>query len=65
MSDMPRRGIGLHFVPVNVKWRTDAMKSSLWRKYVEGVIESGGEVNEIELNHETFPVTWTPNSVDL
>lgn len=60
MSNMPRRGIGLHFVPVNVKWREDAMKSTLWRKYVEDVIERGDDVNEIDMDGEIFPVTWTP-----
>ena len=62
---MPRRGIGLHFVPVNVRWTKDALKSSLWRKYVEEFIESDDDVSldDIELDDDIFPVTWTPPSL--
>ncbi len=62
-SNMPRRGIGLHFVPVNVRWTKDASKSSLWRKYVEDFIESDDgdvSIDDIELDDDIFPVTWTP-----
>lgn len=57
-SSFPRRGIGLHFVPVHVRWTVDAKKSILWRKYVEEVIDTGGEVSEIEVDGQVFPVTW-------
>ena len=58
-SNLPRRGIGLHFIPVKCRWTELAMKSRLWRKYVESEIECGGNVAEIELDDHDFPVTWT------
>ena len=57
---MPRRGIGLHFVQKNVMWTEAAAKSGLWRRYVKDVIDRGESLNEIELDEEDFPVTWTP-----
>ena len=57
---MPRRGIGLHFVPASVKWTEDASKSMLWKRYVEDVMKNGGQVSDIELNEDDFPVTWRP-----
>jgi hypothetical protein len=60
----PRRGIGLHFVPVDVKWTTAAIKSSLWRSYVEDVISSDGSVSDIKINDDDFPVTWKANRLD-
>ena len=53
----------MHFVPVNVRWTADAIKSRLWRKFVEGVIENGGDVSGIELDDEVFPITWTPEMI--
>uniref|UniRef100_A0A7S3PVK4 Phytanoyl-CoA dioxygenase n=1 Tax=Chaetoceros debilis TaxID=122233 RepID=A0A7S3PVK4_9STRA len=60
ISDLPRRGIGLHFVQKNVMWTEAAVKSGLWRRYVKDVIDRGESLNEIELDEEDFPVTWTP-----
>ncbi len=57
-SDRPRRGIGLHFVPVNVKWTRSAMNSRLWRRYVEDVVEDDGDVEAIELDQCDFPVVY-------
>lgn len=57
-TDHPRRGIGLHFVPVNVRWTVDAMKSSLWRRYVEDVVEDSGDVESIEIEDEDFPIVY-------
>jgi ectoine hydroxylase-related dioxygenase (phytanoyl-CoA dioxygenase family) len=54
----PRRGIGLHFVPVNVRWTEDAMKSLLWKKYVQDFVKTDQDLSEIEINEEDFPVTW-------
>jgi len=38
------------------------MKSRLWRKYVEDVMDRGDDVNDIELDSEDFPVTWRPET---
>jgi len=53
-----RRGIGLHFVPVGVRWTEHARKSKLWSGYVEQAIENGEDVGKLELDEEVFPVTW-------
>ncbi len=55
----PRRGMGLHFVPVDVKWTRDAIKSKIWRKYVEDVVESGGDVGEIVVDEKDFPIVYS------
>ncbi len=57
-SDRPRRGIGLHFVPLHVKWTETAMNSRLWRRYVEDVVKDNGDVGEIELNESDFPIVY-------
>ena len=49
----PRRGIGLHFVPTDVRFTEDARHSVLWRPYVEN--------GNTELPDEDFPITWTPS----
>ncbi len=59
-SDLPRRGIGLHFVRKNVKWTESAIKSGLWRKYVKDTIDRGGAVEDIEIDEDDFPLTWVP-----
>ena len=59
-SQVPRRGIGLHFVPVSVKWTEDATKSTLWKKYVKNIDKKNQTFSCIEINEEDFPVTWTP-----
>ena len=48
---------------MNARWTADAIKSRLWRKCVEGVIENGGDVSGIELDDEVFPITWTPDMI--
>jgi hypothetical protein len=50
----PRRGLGLHFVPAEVKFTSAAKKSSLWRRYVNDHPHSG------QLPDDDFPVTWHP-----
>ena len=57
-----RRGIGLHFVPMNVRWTADARKSSLWKKYLNGLKEDE-DVGSLDLVEEDFPVTWTASMV--
>lgn len=59
-----RRGIGLHFVPVGVRWTVHARKSKLWNEYVEEAIENGEDVTKLELDEEVFPVTWKIESED-
>ena len=34
MKDLPRRGLGLHFVLAEVRFTKDSRKSKLWRSYV-------------------------------
>ncbi len=48
----PRRGLGLHFVPANVKFTAEASKSRLWSPYVDGV----DDPSQVELCHEDFPL---------
>lgn len=48
----PRRGLGLHFVPANVKFTSDARHSKLWRPY--------WEMGADELPEDDFPITWQP-----
>jgi len=53
--DKPRRGLGLHFVPANVKFTSEAAKSSLWRSYVTDVEDP----STVELSEEDFPISTT------
>lgn len=46
----PRRGVGLHFVPKNVKFTADARHSKLWKGYWER--------DGAELCPEDFPVVY-------
>lgn len=47
----PRRGLGLHFVPVNVRFTAAANRSSLWKSYVAGA----DDPSTVELSDEDFP----------
>ena len=51
--DKPRRGLGLHFVPANVKFTSEAAKSILWKSYVTDV----EDLSTIELSEEDFPIS--------
>lgn len=53
----PRRGLGLHFVPAQVRFTQDARKSRLWRPFVEHV----DDATEAQLLEEDFPLVWTPS----
>jgi ectoine hydroxylase-related dioxygenase (phytanoyl-CoA dioxygenase family) len=55
-ADRPRRGLGLHFVPANVRFTEQATKSVLWKPYLHGREE---EPESIELPEEDFPIAWT------
>ena len=56
-KDHPRRGVGLHFVPAEVRFTTDARKSKLWRSYVSDDI-TDEELENVELSEEDFPLVW-------
>ena len=49
----PRRGLGLHFVPANVRFTHAAAKSSLWKSYVN----PEKDPSEMELPEEDFPLS--------
>lgn len=49
----PRRGLGMHFVPANVKFTKEAANSSLWKPYVAGVEDP----STVELSKEDFPLS--------
>jgi phytanoyl-CoA hydroxylase len=53
-STEPRRGLGLHFVPGNVRFTAEARKSKLWSRYV---LEEG-DLGEMELVEDDFPLVW-------
>jgi hypothetical protein len=54
-----RRGLGLHFVPANVRFTAAAKKSRLWRNYLE---ENNVPPQDIDLPLEDFPTTWMPTA---
>jgi len=58
----PRRGLGLHFVPAEVRFTAEAYHSRLWRPYVEDVLARGDDPSTVELPLEDFPITWQPTS---
>ena len=56
-KDRPRRGLGLHFVPANVRWTNEARHSKLWRDYIPADV-SDEELANIDLSEEDFPLVW-------
>lgn len=50
----PRRGLGLHFVPDNIRFTELASKSRLWKRYVEGIVDP----SQVSIDNEDFPLTW-------
>jgi hypothetical protein len=52
-TSRPRRGLGMHFVPANVKFTSDASRSSLWKPYVKNV----DDPSTVELSEEDFPIS--------
>jgi ectoine hydroxylase-related dioxygenase (phytanoyl-CoA dioxygenase family) len=56
-KNRPRRGLGLHFVPANVRFTTEANKSRLWKRFIESNVLSP---QDIELSDDDFPITWRP-----
>jgi ectoine hydroxylase-related dioxygenase (phytanoyl-CoA dioxygenase family) len=49
----PRRGLGIHFVPANVRFTAEASHSKLWKSYIANVEDPA----TVELTDEDFPVT--------
>ena len=68
----PRRGIGLHFVPADVKFTLEARHSKLWSKYVtatktkdsEDVDDHNDDIDpsQIELPEDDFPIVYQPTN---
>jgi phytanoyl-CoA hydroxylase len=58
-----RRGLGLHYVPANVKFTTQAKKSQLWKPYVQSMTAEQLQTTEPDL--QDFPITWKPNNTSL
>ena len=56
--DRPRRGLGLHFVPAEVTFTTNARKSKLWRSYVPDDVVCDEDLTNTELSGEHFPLVW-------
>lgn len=52
----PRRGLGMHFVPANVRFTEAASKSLLWKKYVTDV----DDPTTVELPEDDFPMPGCP-----
>ena len=52
-ASQPRRGLGMHFVPANVKFTKEAANSRLWKPYVAGV----DDPSSVELSEEDFPIS--------
>jgi hypothetical protein len=48
----PRRGLGMHFVPTNVRFTAEASRSLLWKNYVADV----DDPSKVELPLEDFPL---------
>lgn len=54
--ERPRRGLGLHFVPAEVSFTSNASNSKLWRSYVQDVVDAA----TAEVPEEDFPIVWRP-----
>lgn len=56
----PRRGLGLHFVPANVRFTADAQFSKLWKPFVAEALANGDEVSQVPVPEDEFPIVWQP-----
>lgn len=62
----PRRGLGIHYVPADVVWTKDALKSRLWSKYVQIPPEVKDNLNHtdefdysaLDIPEDDFPIIW-------
>jgi ectoine hydroxylase-related dioxygenase (phytanoyl-CoA dioxygenase family) len=52
----PRRGLGLHYVPGQVRFTEAARGSSLWRHYLNDDLHS--KADDIPFNEEDFPLIY-------
>jgi ectoine hydroxylase-related dioxygenase (phytanoyl-CoA dioxygenase family) len=59
-KNRPRRGLGLHYVPAEVRFTRDAWKSRLWGPYIENV----DDLTQLELPEEDFPLVWQPPTIE-
>jgi hypothetical protein len=49
----PRRGLGMHFVPANVRFTAEASHSKLWKSYIANT----DDPSSVELPIDDFPLT--------
>jgi ectoine hydroxylase-related dioxygenase (phytanoyl-CoA dioxygenase family) len=54
-KNRPRRGLGMHFVPAEARFTSEASHSRLWGPYVENVEDP----SQLELPNEDFPLVWS------
>jgi len=59
-SSKPRRGLGLHYVPAQVKFTEEACFISLWRRYLihDAEDETHKNASDVILNKDDFPVIF-------
>jgi phytanoyl-CoA hydroxylase len=55
-STRPRRGLGIHFCPVHVRFTEETRKSRVWKVYLENETDA----SLVELPSDDFPITWRP-----
>lgn len=61
--DRPRRGLGMHYVPADVRFTKEARHSQLWRNYVPADV-GDEELMKAELSEEDFPIAWKGTEVE-
>jgi ectoine hydroxylase-related dioxygenase (phytanoyl-CoA dioxygenase family) len=54
-KNRPRRGLGMHFVPAEARFTSEASHSRLWGPYVENMEDP----SQVELPNEDFPLVWS------
>jgi len=59
-GDRPRRGLGLHYVPAEVRFTKEAAKSKLWKIYLPDDIICDEDATGVDLPEGDFPVVWRP-----
>lgn len=55
----PRRGLGIHYVPAEVRFTKAARNSKLWKSYIPDDV-SDEDLVMTELLEEDFPLVWKP-----
>lgn len=66
----PRRGLGIHYVPAQVRFTSQAIHSRLWRPYVTnrnaqskaatGSSRDDTDIDTMDVPDEDFPIVWEP-----